>query len=110
MWHANGTTSEARPGRPASLPGAIPAAGAWTIWSRALTPLRRLHHLCHHRPPHKGRAMGDDPAHLVAACAPCNGKVGDPTRHDPSRCPGPAGDDEANPVAANGRHLAGSRM
>ena len=23
MWHANGTTSEARPGRPASLPGAI---------------------------------------------------------------------------------------
>src|SRR4029450_6196713 len=23
MWHANGPTSEARPGRPASLPGAI---------------------------------------------------------------------------------------
>jgi hypothetical protein len=28
--------------------------------------------------------MGDDPAHLVAACAPCNGKVGDPTRADPN--------------------------
>lgn len=34
----------------------------------------------------KGRAItGDDPAHLVAACAPCNLQVGDPTtrRHDP---------------------------
>jgi 5-methylcytosine-specific restriction endonuclease McrA len=26
---------------------------------------------------------GDDPAHLVAACAPCNLKTGDPNRHDP---------------------------
>jgi 5-methylcytosine-specific restriction endonuclease McrA len=25
-----------------------------------------------------GKAMGDDPAHLVASCAPCNLKVGDP--------------------------------
>jgi 5-methylcytosine-specific restriction endonuclease McrA len=35
----------------------------------------------------KGKAMGDDPAHLVAACASCNGKVGDPTRHDPDPNP-----------------------
>lgn len=26
---------------------------------------------------------GDDPRYLVAACAPCNLKTGDPTRHDP---------------------------
>jgi 5-methylcytosine-specific restriction endonuclease McrA len=35
----------------------------------------------------KGKAMGDDPAHLVAACASCNLKVGDPTRHDPDPIP-----------------------
>ena len=28
-------------------------------------------------------ATGDDPAHMIAACAPCNLRVGDPTRYDP---------------------------
>lgn len=27
-----------------------------------------------------GKARGDDPAHLVAACAPCNLKTGDPNK------------------------------
>ncbi|GAA2543757.1 hypothetical protein GCM10010210_13060 [Pseudonocardia hydrocarbonoxydans] len=32
---------------------------------------------------------GDDPAVLVAACQPCNGRVGDPRRFDPApRRPG----------------------
>jgi len=30
---------------------------------------------------------GDDPAHLVAACQPCNLRVGDPRRHDPAPKP-----------------------
>jgi hypothetical protein len=32
----------------------------------------------------KGKAYGDDPRHLVAACAPCNRHVGDPTRTNPT--------------------------
>jgi len=28
--------------------------------------------------------VGDDPAYLLAACAACNMRVGDPTRHDPA--------------------------
>lgn len=28
-------------------------------------------------------ATGDDPRHLVAACASCNLQVGDPRRHNP---------------------------
>jgi len=35
----------------------------------------------------KGKAMGDDPAHLIAACSACNGRVGDPRRHDPDPNP-----------------------
>lgn len=35
----------------------------------------------------KGKAMGDDPRHLVAACQPCNLKVGDPTKADPEPLP-----------------------
>ena len=31
---------------------------------------------------------GDDPAHLVSACQPCNNRVGDPARHDPPPRPG----------------------
>jgi 5-methylcytosine-specific restriction endonuclease McrA len=30
-----------------------------------------------------GKARGDDPALLVAACQHCNLSTGDPTRHDP---------------------------
>ncbi|MDN5929514.1 MAG: hypothetical protein L0I24_00350 [Pseudonocardia sp.] len=30
---------------------------------------------------------GDDPAHLVAACAPCNGTTGDPAALDPAPRP-----------------------
>lgn len=37
---------------------------------------------------------GDDPAHLVAACQPCNGHVGDPRRHDPPPSPRGWWDDE----------------
>lgn len=33
------------------------------------------------------RVFGDDPAYLVAACSPCNLKVGDPTRGDPEPTP-----------------------
>lgn len=36
----------------------------------------------------RGKAMGDDPRFLVAACAPCNLKTGDPTRvPDPPATP-----------------------
>ncbi|MFJ8966060.1 hypothetical protein ACIRG5_42390 [Lentzea sp. NPDC102401] len=35
----------------------------------------------------KGRAItGDDPAHLVASCTPCNLHIGDPQTHNPA-CP-----------------------
>lgn len=30
-----------------------------------------------------GKRHGDDPAHLLASCTPCNLKIGDPQRHDP---------------------------
>lgn len=30
---------------------------------------------------------GDNPAYLVAACQPCNLKVGDPRKHDPDPKP-----------------------
>jgi 5-methylcytosine-specific restriction endonuclease McrA len=30
-----------------------------------------------------GRAVGDDPAHLVASCAHCNLKIGEPGGTDP---------------------------
>lgn len=37
---------------------------------------------------HGRTTTGDDPAHLVAACAHCNLKVGDPTQHpDPAPRP-----------------------
>jgi 5-methylcytosine-specific restriction endonuclease McrA len=35
----------------------------------------------------KGKAHGDDPRFLVAACAPCNLKIGDPTKADPDPIP-----------------------
>lgn len=36
-----------------------------------------------------GKAVtGDDPEHLVAACTPCNLKVGDPRATDPAPRPG----------------------
>lgn len=35
----------------------------------------------------KGKALGDDPRFLVAACQPCNLKVGDPTKADPEPLP-----------------------
>ncbi|GLI00318.1 hypothetical protein Pa4123_55940 [Phytohabitans aurantiacus] len=31
----------------------------------------------------RGKAYGDDPRYLAAACEPCNLHVGDPTRHSP---------------------------
>lgn len=45
----------------------------------------RLPGVCSGRATHvhhtQGRAItGDDPAHLIAACAPCNLMTGDPTR------------------------------
>ena len=44
--------------------------GCTTIASQA-------HHL-------HGKAAGDDPAGLVAACKPCNLQVGDPSAQDPT--------------------------
>lgn len=44
------------------------------------TIARHVHHLA-------GKAQGDDPSKLVAACKSCNLKVGDPTRHDPDPTP-----------------------
>jgi 5-methylcytosine-specific restriction endonuclease McrA len=38
-----------------------------------------VHHL-------HGKARGDDPAYLVAACAACNLKVGDPTKAPDPPC------------------------
>lgn len=35
----------------------------------------------------KGKAHGDDPAHLIAACEHCNLKIGDPAKHDPAPRP-----------------------
>ncbi len=36
----------------------------------------------------RGRSVtGDDPQWIVAACAPCNGYIGDPTRGNPSPRP-----------------------
>ena len=35
----------------------------------------------------KGKAVGDDPAHMVAVCAPCSGKVGDPPVMTPTPRP-----------------------
>lgn len=44
-------------------------------WSLLAAPYKAHVHHTH------GRAVtGDDPAHLVAACAHCNLKTGDPTR------------------------------
>lgn len=36
----------------------------------------------HHTAPRE--TVGDDPAHLVAACAPCNNRAGDPRTVDPA--------------------------
>ncbi|HEU4425189.1 MAG TPA: hypothetical protein VFR67_21885 [Pilimelia sp.] len=39
---------------------------------------------------HGRAATGDDQAYLVAACAPCNLKIGDPSKpRGPGRRPGP---------------------
>lgn len=42
-------------------------------------------HVHHTRP---REIVGDDAAHLVAACAPCNLAAGDPRPHDPPPRPG----------------------
>lgn len=39
----------------------------------------------HHTRPRS--VVGDNPAHLVAACASCNARVGDPGRLDPAPTP-----------------------
>lgn len=73
------------------------AGGSTTAWRRTRAAvLARDSHRCrlqlagcttrattaHHTLPRS--AVGDDPRHLVAACASCNGKVGDPSRSDPA--------------------------
>ena len=35
----------------------------------------------------RGWQYGDDPDHVIAACAPCNTRVGDPQRSDPRPVP-----------------------
>lgn len=73
--------------------------GSTRAWrrTRALV-LTRDHHRCqltlpgctttatevHHQ---QGKGQGDDPASLVAACGPCNRKIGDPTTGDPRATP-----------------------
>ena len=74
-------------------------SGSTRAWRRVRRQvLERDHHRCqlqlpgctgrathaHHT---KGKAMGDDPAHLLAACSSCNLKTGDPTRFDPEPKP-----------------------
>ena len=73
--------------------------GSTRAWRRTrLAVLKRDRYRCqlklqgcttmaHHVHHTKGKAMGDDPAHLVAACAACNLKVGDPTKTDPAPIP-----------------------
>lgn len=79
------------------------AKGSTTRWRRirasilardAYTCQLRIPDVCTQRATHvhhvTGRATtGDDPAHLMATCAPCNLHVGDPTarRHDPTPTP-----------------------
>jgi hypothetical protein len=54
-----------------ALPGTWPVMGGM---ARCLGVADCVHHT-------RGRALtGDDPAFMVAACTPCNLKVGDPTR------------------------------
>lgn len=72
-------------------------SGSTTAWRKIRTlVLDRDAHRCQLRIPdicttiatqaHHTKArelVGDDPTYLVAACQPCNQRVGDPTRHDP---------------------------
>lgn len=44
------------------------------------TNANHVHHL-------DGKALGDDPRRLVAACEHCNLKTGDPTKQDPQPRP-----------------------
>jgi 5-methylcytosine-specific restriction endonuclease McrA len=69
--------------------------GSTRAWrrTRALVLARDAHTCqlqlpgCAHRATHAhhldGKAMGDDPSRIVAACAPCNLKVGEPTGDPP---------------------------
>lgn len=55
----------------------IALPGTWTTrdgrTQRCLGVATQVHHT-------RGRSVtGDDPTHLVAACAPCNLRLGDPT-------------------------------
>lgn len=54
--------------------------GTWVtragIERRCLGVADQVHHT-------RGPEYGDDPRYLLAACAPCNNKAGDPTRGDP---------------------------
>lgn len=77
------------------------AGGSTSKWRRTRAQvLQRDHHLCqiqlagtcttladcvHHT---IGRALtGDDPEWMVAACTPCNLKIGDPTTRPPDPQP-----------------------
>lgn len=76
------------------------AGGSTTAWRKLRAAvLDRDGHLCrlqlagctrratcvHHT---LGRAVtGDDPTHLIAACEPCNAKIGDPRAGDPRPTP-----------------------
>lgn len=75
-------------------------AGSSSKWRRIRTAvLIRDHHQCqlrldgctgratqvHHTAPRE--THGDDPRRLLAACAPCNTRIGDPTRTDPEPNP-----------------------
>lgn len=61
----------------------IATPGTWVVKGetrRCLGKADCVHHT-------KGKTFGDDPAHLLAACTPCNLKAGDPTKQDPEPTP-----------------------
>lgn len=60
-------------------PGAcrIALPGTWRTSDGALRWCAGVADCVHHT---RGKRYGDNPADLVAACTPCNLKVGDPTR------------------------------
>lgn len=70
--HADGFCEQARNPRPHTCTGKAHATGPHA---------GHAHHL-------NGKAHGDDPRFIVAACQPCNLHIGDPSKHaDPTPNP-----------------------
>ena len=56
----------------------IATSGTWTDTNGKTQHCRGRADCVHHT---RGKAHGDDPDYLVAACTPCNLRIGDPTKH-----------------------------